>query len=105
MPYDQFLVLKRIKPYKARPEEVRQLLSLAVRDLATAERNLPDDPDWAYSIAYNALLQASRALMLANGFRPRGSEQHASVVQFVEEAVGNVRGFDPFFPAIGGKSE
>lgn len=26
--------------------------------------------------------------MLANGFRPRGAEQHATVVQFAEEALG-----------------
>ncbi len=94
MPYDQLLQQRRLKPYKARLEEVKQLLGLAERDLATAERNLRDDPDWAYSIAYNAVLQASRALMLAKGFRPRGAEQHATVVQFVEEAVGKAEGFD-----------
>jgi uncharacterized protein (UPF0332 family) len=59
-----------------------------VRDLAAAERNLPDDHDWAYTIAYNAVLQAARALVLAHGFRARGAEQHATVVQFVEETLG-----------------
>jgi hypothetical protein len=60
----------------------------AARDLAAAERNLPDDHDWAYTIAYNAVLQAARALVLAYGFRPRAAESHATVVQFIEEALG-----------------
>jgi uncharacterized protein (UPF0332 family) len=88
MPYDQLQRQGRIKPYRARPQEIKRLLQVAARDLAAADRNLADDPDWAYTIAYNAILQASRALILATGFRPRGSEQHATVVQFIEEALG-----------------
>jgi uncharacterized protein (UPF0332 family) len=88
MPYEQLVQQGRIKPYKARPEEIQKLLKLAARDLATAERNLADDHDWAYTIAYNAVLQAARALMFAKGFRPRGAESHATVVQFIEEALG-----------------
>ncbi len=41
----------RIKPYAARAEEIKKLLQVAVRDLLGAERNLGDDPDWAYTIA------------------------------------------------------
>jgi uncharacterized protein (UPF0332 family) len=66
-----------------------QLLQLAKRDLNTAMRNLEEAPDWAYSIAYNSILQAGRALMFFTGFRPRGSEQHATVVEFVEERLGS----------------
>lgn len=29
-----------------------------LKDIGTAERNLTDSPDWAYSIAYNSILQA-----------------------------------------------
>lgn len=67
-------------------------MRVAARDLVAAERNLRDDPDWAYSIAYNAVLQAARALVLAHGFRPRGAEQHATVVQFIEETLGEKYG-------------
>ena len=88
MPYEQLIQQGRIKLYKARPEEIRKLLKVAARDLATAERNLVDDHDWAYTIAYNAILQAARALIFAKGYRPRGAESHATVVQFIEEALG-----------------
>ena len=39
-------------------------------------------------MAYNAVLQACRALILSEGYRPRGGEQHATVVAFVEERLG-----------------
>lgn len=35
MPYEKLLGQGRIKPYRARPREVEQLLQVAVRDLAT----------------------------------------------------------------------
>ena len=88
MPYDRLLKSNRIKPHRANQNEIKQLLQLATRDLNTATRNLEEAPDWAYSIAYNSILQAGRALMFFEGYRPRGGEQHATVVEFVEECLG-----------------
>ncbi|HLE50438.1 MAG TPA: HEPN domain-containing protein [Anaerolineales bacterium] len=36
----------------------------------------------------NSILQAGRALMFFDGYRPRGGEQHATVVEFLEERLG-----------------
>jgi uncharacterized protein (UPF0332 family) len=88
MPYERLLKSDRIKSQQVNQKEVVQLLQLAARDLSTAGRNLEEAPDWAYSIAYNSILQAGRALMFFEGYRPRGSEQHATVVEFVEERLG-----------------
>ena len=88
MVYDELLRQRRIKPYQAKPREVERLLRVAARDLATAERLLPEDLDWAFNIVYNAVLQAARALMLHKGFRPRGPEQHRTIVQFCELTLG-----------------
>ena len=88
MPYERLLKAGRIQPYSARPSEISQLLQVANRDIATAKKNLEDATDWAYTIAYNAVLQASRALMMHEGYRPRGGEQHATVVEFIEERLG-----------------
>jgi uncharacterized protein (UPF0332 family) len=68
--------------------QAKSLLEIASRDLATAEKMVGINPDWAYSISYNAMLQCSRALMLRKGYRPRGPRQHATVVQFVKETIG-----------------
>jgi uncharacterized protein (UPF0332 family) len=88
MAYKRLIKTGRIKAYNASEQEIRSLLEIAMRDLETAERTISIDTDWAYNISYNAMLQASRALMLRVGFRPRGSAQHATVVQFVKEAIG-----------------
>ena len=88
MPYDRLLKLGLIKPESASPTEIKQLLKVASRDLNASARNLSEDDDWAYTMAYNAVLQACRALMLAEGYRPRGGEQHATVVEFIRENLG-----------------
>ena len=88
MAYELLIRTGRIKPYKARPSEIQQLLKVADRDLAAAARNLAEDTDWAYSMAYNAVLQASRAVILNDGYRPRGGEQHATVVEYIHERLG-----------------
>ena len=89
MPYDRLLKSGRIKDYMATSNEVQQLLKLAIRDINAATSNLVGAPDWAYSMAYNAILQASRAYMFSQGYRPRGSDQHATVAEFVKEALGS----------------
>ncbi len=88
MAYERLIKQGRIKSYNASEQEIRSLLEIAARDLSTAEGVLSIDPNWAYNISYNAMLQSSRALMLRKGYRPRGSSQHATVVQFIKETLG-----------------
>ena len=64
------------------------MLQVAARDLATAEKIYPGSLDWAFNIVYNSVLQAARALMLHEGFRARGPEQHLTVVRFCGLALG-----------------
>lgn len=63
-------------------KRVQDALALARRDLKTSRAIIATDRDWAYTIAYNAVLQAGRALMFAKGYRPAGQNQHISVVRF-----------------------
>jgi uncharacterized protein (UPF0332 family) len=88
MPFERLIKTNRIKEFQSNSNDINQLLQLAKRDLSTAMRNLEESPDWAYSIAYNSILQAGRALMFYDGYRPRGADQHATVVEFIEERLG-----------------
>ena len=88
MPYDELLKQRRIKAYRAKPQEVSRLLGVADRDLSTAEKVLADNQDWAFNIAYNAVLQAGQALMLHMGYRARGPDQHRTTVRFCELTLG-----------------
>jgi hypothetical protein len=40
-------------------------------------------------MAYNAVQQTARALMLRDGYRPRGAEQHATVLEYLRERLGS----------------
>jgi uncharacterized protein (UPF0332 family) len=64
--------------------KVEDALNLAKRDITVAKALLRENDDWAFSIAYNAMLQALRALMFSKGYRPSGRNQHISVVRFAE---------------------
>jgi len=87
MTYESLLKKDLIKSFNAAPSQISDRIGLARRDIDTA-RTLSNS-DWAYNIAYNAMLQAARALMLAEGYRPgRGEGQHKIVVQFAELAMG-----------------
>jgi len=78
-----------IKPFEGSKAQVKARLGLAKRDIKVAKAVMAHDRDWAFSIAYNAILQASRALMFAHGFRPAAGEgQHKAAVQFAEIVLG-----------------
>jgi len=71
MAYEDLLNRGLIKPFAAEKAQSASRLALAKRDIKAAEAMLAIDRDWAFSMAYNAVLQATRALMFANGFRAR----------------------------------
>ena len=87
--YEKLLDSELIKPFKASAPQIRNRIKLAKRDIKVARKTMAHDRDWAFSIAYNAILQATRALMFAEGFRPSSGEgQHKAAVQFAEIVLG-----------------
>ena len=77
-----------IKKLPVNRRKIEDSLNLAKRDVKVAKDVLNQDYDWAFSIAYNAMLQAIRALMFSKGYRPSGRNQHVSVVRFAEFFLG-----------------
>lgn len=77
----------QIEEYESDPEQIKNEIELARQDLAAAKKMLSLQSrelwGWAHNAAYNAMLQAGRALMYSKGYRPRGQEQHVSVIAFV----------------------
>jgi uncharacterized protein (UPF0332 family) len=74
-----------ISPLAADSGRVKDALAIAHRDLGVAKNLLSSSSDWAFTVAYNAILQGGRAIMFSKGYRPAGSNQHISVVRFCEE--------------------
>jgi len=88
MTYDDLLKSGRIRREKISRAEVESALKRAERDLKTARKILAEDWDWGFAVAYNAILQASRAYMFAQGYRPASVEGHKNTFAFMRAAMG-----------------
>lgn len=88
MKYDDLLKSGRIRKQKVSGHEVTRALERAARDLKTARIVMAGDWDWGFAVAYNAVLQASRAFMFAQGYRPAGAEGHKNTFAFMRIAMG-----------------
>jgi len=87
--YSELIKENRIKKGKFSKKQVQDCLNFARRDIKTARKILQDDRDWAYNIAYNAMLQAARALMFFKGYRATGEWQHATTIRFARMSLGD----------------
>jgi uncharacterized protein (UPF0332 family) len=86
--YDELLRSGRIREEKVSRTEVNRVLKRAARDLKTAKKIIADDPDWGFAVAYNAILQASRAYMFSRGYRPESAQGHKNTFAFMAIALG-----------------
>jgi predicted transcriptional regulator of viral defense system len=59
-----------IERISAGSKQVVPNLRRAEKDLLTAKATIDVDEEWAYTIAYHAMLRSGRALMLSLGYRP-----------------------------------
>jgi uncharacterized protein (UPF0332 family) len=94
MSLEKLLRNRLISKVASSPGQVSEVFRVAERDLGAARNSLREcDFDWALAIAYNSMLQAGRALMLARGYRPVGEFKHVAVVEFVKvEFSGELSG-------------
>ena len=88
MEYDELLNSRRIRKEKVSPAEIEHALDRAERDLKTARTLIERDRDWSFAVAYDAVLQASRAYMFAHGFRPASNESHKNTFASMRLAMG-----------------
>lgn len=88
MKYDALVRSGKIKRQQSSREEIERAMSRAERDLKTARSVMAGDWDWGFAISYNAVLQASRAFMFAEGFRPTAHEGHKNTFAFMRVAMG-----------------
>ena len=67
----------------AETQEVLGLVMRAERDLATARLLQDKDEEWSFAAAYQAMARSGRALILSEGYRPKGSrsrDTHKTVI-------------------------
>jgi len=86
MSLEKLLKDRKIEKIERNEELAKKTFALALRDIAVAKKNLEDgNYDWTLAIAYNAMLQAGRALMFSKGYRPAGEYKHVGVLEFLRE--------------------
>jgi uncharacterized protein (UPF0332 family) len=74
-----------VEKFQSDPEQIKNEMNIAKSDISSAKRMLEiGEWGWAHNAAYNAMLQAGRALMFAKGYRPKSQEHHVAVVSFIE---------------------
>lgn len=69
-------------------DKVNSALRRVRKDLTTARAIIKMDEEWVYTISYHAMLRAGRAFMLSLGYRPKGKDQHKTVVEFCSNVLG-----------------
>jgi uncharacterized protein (UPF0332 family) len=88
MGYERYLRDKLIKRQTPDFKQIAYQLKRARKDLTTAESNLAIDLTWAFTIAYHAMIRASRALMYAKGYLPTAKRSHKTIVEFTQLSLG-----------------
>jgi len=88
MGLEELLRTGRIRRERVSQAEIREALKLAARDLRLARKILREDADWGFAVAYNAVLQAGRAFIFAQGYRPASAEGHKNTFAFLLAVLG-----------------
>ena len=88
MAYEDLREKGLIEDIKPNFQVVSALIARAMKDLTTARANASIDREWAYAIAYQGMLRAARAMITAEGLRPRGRDQSRTVVLLAGTILG-----------------
>ncbi|HEX9135741.1 MAG TPA: HEPN domain-containing protein [Nitrospirota bacterium] len=83
MNYNALKEMGIVEERTAEIAEIIELVSRAERDLATSKLLQDKDDEWAFAAAYQAMARSARALILSEGFRPKGirsRDTHKTVV-------------------------
>jgi hypothetical protein len=87
MSLDDWLARRWLIRHHASPEEIRELLAVADRDLKqSAAEGL--GADWHLAIAYNAALQCAIVALAAAGYRATREAHHYRVIQSLTFTLG-----------------
>jgi uncharacterized protein (UPF0332 family) len=88
MNFNPYLQKGLLKKQPANFKQIHTQLTRAQKDLSTFLLVLDRDPEWAATIAYQAMLRAGRALLFAHGYLPADGQQHKTVVEITGLILG-----------------
>ncbi len=87
MTLQRYLEISWIRPHQTSPEEIRDLLAIADRDIGQSQ--IPGlGPEWRFGIAYNAALQLATAALAATGYQADRQNKHQRTIECLAWTVG-----------------
>ena len=90
--WNQYLARGLVKAQRPNFAQIEQQIVRAEKDLKTFRLVLDADPEWASTIAYQAMLRMGRALMFSCGYLPADGRQHITVVEITGKILGQELG-------------
>lgn len=86
--WDAYLTKGLVKKQRPNFAQIDQQIARAAKDLKTFVLVIDSDPEWACTIAYQAMLRMGRALMFSYGYLPADGQQHKTVVEITGKLLG-----------------
>lgn len=87
--WGEYLKKGLVKEQRPNFDQIKQQIIRAEKDLKTFALIIHSDPEWACTIAYQAMLRMGRALMFSYGYLPADGQQHKTVVEITGKLLGN----------------
>ena len=87
MTLQRYLESSWIRQHETSPQEIRDLLAIAERDIAQSQT--PGlGPEWRFGIAYNATLQLATAALAAEGYQAERQNKHQRTIECLAWTIG-----------------
>ena len=86
--WEEYLKKGLVKEQRPNVAQIEQQITRAEKDLKTFGLVIGSDPEWACTIAYQAMLRMGRALMFSYGYLPADGQQHKTVVEITGKLLG-----------------
>jgi len=86
--WGEYLKKGLVKEQRPNFDQIEGQILRAEKDLKTFGLVLSSDPEWACTIAYQAMLRMGRALMFSYGYLPADGQQHRTVVEITGKLLG-----------------
>ena len=87
MAYEDLIKRRIIEPCTVSKGELAEHLRVAKHDASVAQDITSIDLDWAFTVAYNGILQTALSYMYFQGYRPRGEGKHLNTFRFLKVAL------------------
>ncbi|MFH0948366.1 MAG: HEPN domain-containing protein [Elusimicrobiota bacterium] len=86
--FQEYLNKGLLKTQNPNFKQIEKQIVRAEKDLCTFNLVIDNDPEWASTMVYQAMLRAGRSLLFSYGFLPADGQQHKTVIEITGKILG-----------------